>query len=341
MMPARSKAGKPKSRKSRRNALSSSGRGAKGTLDKALEGALRVGTQQAAAVFAARKPKRARRAAAVRKHLRLLRKGAHAEAAALGAPAPTSAGVLVAEGDSWFDYPLYDVIKLLDDDYGYEIETVAHRGDPIETMAYGGGQLDDFARRLERVLRGGVTPKAIMLSGGGNDVAGGVFAMLIDHRQSASPGLNQAILDGVVGQRVRLAYVTILSAVTHLCEQYLGVAVPILVHGYDYPVPDGRGFLGGFGPLPGPWLEPGFREKGYGDLDERIAIAAQLIDRFNTMVGEVSTMPEFAHIRYVDLRNTLSNAPSNYRTWWGNELHPTRRGFKAVTARFAAVLAGL
>ena len=85
-MPARSKASKPKSRKSRGNAVSSNGRAAKRAFDKALEGALRVGKQQAAAVFAARKPKRARRAAAVRKHLRVLRKGAHAEAAALEAP---------------------------------------------------------------------------------------------------------------------------------------------------------------------------------------------------------------------------------------------------------------
>ena len=47
-----------------------------------------------------------------------------------------------------------------------------------------------------------------------------------------------------------------LSAVTAACQDLLGAPVPILLHGYDYPVPDGRGFLGGWGPLPGPWLEP-------------------------------------------------------------------------------------
>jgi len=95
--------------------------------------------------------------------------------------------------------------------------------------------------------------------------------------------------------------------VTQLCVQYLGRPVPVIVHGYDHPVPDGRGVLGGFGPLPGPWLEPGFREKGYGDLGQRIALAAELIDRFNTMIGEVSALPEFAHVHHIDLRNTLSN----------------------------------
>jgi len=307
----------------------------------ALAAALHSGGAQAAQVFAYRESKRSRRAAAVKKHARAAREKVAAEAALPEGLLAGSAGVLVAEGDSWFDYPFYDVLKILDDDYGYEIQAVAHRGDPIETIAYGGGQLEDFARCLERVLRSGAMPKAILLSGGGNDVAGEVFAMLINHRLSPSPGLNARILEGVLEQRIRLAFVTILSAVTQLCRQYLGRPVPVVVHGYDYPVPDGRGFLGGFGALPGPWFEPGFREKGYADLGERIDLAAQLIDRFNVMIKEMSALPEFAHVHYIDLRNTLSNTPGTYRTWWGNEMHPTRRGFDAVTARFATAIANL
>ena len=33
------------------------------------------------------------------------------------AAAAQSAGTLVAEGDSWFDYPFHDVLEMLDDDY--------------------------------------------------------------------------------------------------------------------------------------------------------------------------------------------------------------------------------
>ncbi len=304
--------------------------------------AIRGGKDQAAQVFANRENKNRRRAAVIKRHVQAARKKAGPEAALTqGLLASSSTGTLVAEGDSWFDYPLYDVLKLLGDDYGYEIHTVAHRGDAVEIMAYGGGQLDDFARYLERVLRNGAAPKAILLSGGGNDVAGETFAMLINHKLSPSPGLSAEILEGVVQQRILLAYVTILSAVTHLCVKYLGRPVPLIVHGYDHPVPDGRGFLGGWGPLPGPWLEPGFRKKGYEDLGERIALAAQLIDAFNAMIAQVSALPEFAHVHYIDLRNTLSNDPSSYKKWWGNELHPTERGFEAVSARFADVIARL
>jgi len=64
-----------------------------------------------------------------------------------------SAGVLIAEGDSWFDYPFHDVLSDLEDIYGFDVESVAHKGDTVEDMAYSGGQLDDFARCVEKVLR--------------------------------------------------------------------------------------------------------------------------------------------------------------------------------------------
>ncbi len=312
------------------------------TSAKALTSAIRHGNDRAAEVFADRVSKNRRRTAVVKRHVNAARsRGLVEPAVAERMLARNSAGALVAEGDSWFDYPLYDVLKNLDDNYGYEIHSVAHRGDAVEIMAYGGGQLDDFARCLEQVLRAGTVPKAILLSGGGNDVAGDEFGMLINHKLSPTPGLNADILEGVLQQRIRFAYATILSAVTQLCIRYLREPVPVLVHGYGYPVPDGRGFLGGWGPLPGPWLEPGFREKGYDDLTERIQIAAQLIDAFNSMIAQLVAQPEFAHVHYIDLRPDLSNKLADYKRWWGNELHPTARGFDAVTARFADVIAKL
>jgi lysophospholipase L1-like esterase len=246
----------------------------------------------------------------------------------------------VAEGDSWFDYPFHDVLKQLDDEFGWEIEHVAHKGDTVESMAYDGGQLDDFVRAIERVVRRGEAPHAILLSGGGNDVAGDWFGMLLDHRSSPVPGLNPAIVEGVLETRLRVAHTTIVSAITAACERLLGARVPILLHGYDHPVPDGRGFLGGLGFLPGPWLEPGFLQKGYDDLGERVAIAKELIDRFYTMLAQIAALPELSHVTVVDLRGALSTDLRNerYKAWWGNELHPTRAGFTKVAGLFDAEL---
>jgi hypothetical protein len=251
-------------------------------------------------------------------------------------------GLLLAEGDSWFDYPFLDVLGALEDGFGYEIESVAHKGDTIEEMAYDTSQIAGLADKLRRIAAaGGRVPRAILLSGGGNDVAGDGFPMLLNHKESGLAALNDAVVKGVLEERLLFAVVSLASQATALSRRYLnGRTTPILVHGYDYPVPDGRGFLGGFWVLPGPWLEPGFRQKGYQVLAQRCAIMVELIDRFNGVLQTVPEHAELRHVRYVDLRGTLSNqlAGGRYRSWWANELHPTGEGFRAVAARFDAAI---
>jgi lysophospholipase L1-like esterase len=308
--------------------------------DKAMRKALQIGRAQAREVLKFRSRALRKRAAALKAKPQRLRAQRTVEVdpsllRAVGAA--QTAGVLVAEGDSWFDYPLNDVLRMLEDHHAYEVESVAHKGDRVEEMAYGMGQLEELTRTLEKLLRQSVIPKAILLSGGGNDVAGDEFGILLDHAQSPLPGFNDQIVSGIIDQRVKIGFVTILSAVTQICEERLNRKLPILVHGYDYPVPDGRGFAGGGWFLPGPWLEPGFREKGFDKMAERIRLMKQLIDRFNSMLKDIAAMTEFPHVTYINLRNTLSTG-ANYKQYWANELHPTARGFELVTDRFAAVL---
>jgi lysophospholipase L1-like esterase len=251
-----------------------------------------------------------------------------------------SSGVLIAEGDSWFDYPWTDVLRLLEDEHGFDVESVAHAGDRVEHMAYSGGQLEEFSRQLEKLIRTGRIPKAILLSGGGNDIAGPEFGMLLNHASSPIAGLNEKVVTGIIDERLRMAHITILAAVTQICITRLQQPLPILLHGYDYPVPDGRGFLGGWTFLPGPWLEPGFRDKGFDKLEDRKGLAKKLIDRFNKMLSELVTVPQFSHVTYVNLRKTLSS-DADYKRSWDNELHPTVKGFQLVTDRFVAVLDSL
>jgi hypothetical protein len=306
-------------------------------MDKLTRKALEAGRANAGEVISFRKE-------ALRHRAQVLAGQAAAEAAAPEAILPEvlaastgSTGVLVAEGDSWFNYPWTDILRLLEDEHGYDVESAAHFGDTVEEMAYSGGQLERFSRLIEKQLRRGRVPKAILLSGGGNDLAGTEFGMLLDHARSASAGLNEQVVSGIIDQRGRLAYITILSAITEVCREWIQRPLPILIHGYDYPVPDGRGFLGGWAFLPGPWLEPGFREKGFVRMQVRKAIVRDLVDRFNIMLQDVAAMPEFAHVTFVDLRKTLSMG-RNYRQFWENEMHPTVRGFRLVTDRFVEVL---
>ncbi|BFU95764.1 MAG: hypothetical protein NTNFB02_24860 [Nitrospira sp.] len=310
--------------------------------DKATRRALEIGRRSANIIIGVRIEALRTRTRAIAKRAARRRPARERVMEAISVPkvlrtAVGSAGLILAEGDSWFDYPWTDVLGLLEDDYGYDVESVAHKGDRVEEMAYADGQLEEFSRRLEKLLRQNRVPKAILLSGGGNDVAGPEFGMLLNHAASAVAGLNEQIVAGVIDQRIRIAYVTILAALTQICRRWLQRPIPILVHGYDYPVPDGRGFLGGWWLLPGPWLEPGFREKGFDVMSVRKAIAKELIDRLNTMLAQVAALPEFSHVTYVNLRSTLSTN-DNYKQFWANELHPTEKGFGLVTALFAKKL---
>ena len=252
---------------------------------------------------------------------------------------PKGVATLVAEGDSWFDYLWYDILNMLESKHGFDIESVARAGDRIEDMAYTGGQLAKFKKVLEKMLRREELPKAILLSGGGNDVAGDEFFMLLNHASSPSPGLNEDVIRGVIDVRIRDAYVAMVSAVTELCVKTTGHTIPIIVHGYDWPVPDGRGFGDGWPipGLPGPWLRPGFIRKGFTSQPQNQKTMRALIDRFNRMVKSVAA--GFSHVRFVDLRGTLPGG-STYQDWWANELHPTEKGFEAVAARFADAITG-
>ncbi len=253
---------------------------------------------------------------------------------ALALPPPT--GLLVAEGDSWFDYPFNDVLSMLEDEHGFDVESVAHKGDRVEDMAYSRGQFDDFTRLLEKLLRQGRVPDAILLSGGGNDLAGDEFAMLLNHAASGLPALNDDIVQGVIDVRTEKC-VRLPDQRPHRDRQaLLDRPIPVILHGYDYPVPDGRGFLGGFGICQGPGCGPDSTARATATSRQHES-RRRLIDAFNAMLRQLARAEGFEHVRYVDLRGTLSNAAA-YKRDWANELHPTEPGFKAVALKIASAI---
>ena len=312
--------------------------------------AIEQGQRMAEEILARREVLRARRAELLATHPRRLELNVRVENMAGSVASTTSqtAGFLLAMGDSWFDYPATlifcdDVLQHLEHDHGYNVESTAHHGDPIETMAYSlAGQLYRFSGCLDKVLAQGAKPKAVLLSGGGDDIAGKEFGMLLNSALSPVAGWNPEIIQGLIDQRIVTAYNRILTGITVLCKQRMGTedSIPILVHGYDYPVPDGRGYWGGW-PFPGPWLQPGFREKLFSDLLKNVALMHDIIDKFNDMLTGLEKT--FANVHYVNLRNTLSVDLKDdlYQAWWSNELHPTDKGFGLVADKFATVLSML
>src|SRR6185436_18046322 len=99
------------------------------THDGAVAAAAAKGRAQAAAIVAARAARWKTRArvvaAAAPRRPGTLAAPAAIPARTLRALGPAaSAGLLIAEGDSWFDYPMHDVLSVLEDDFGYDVRSV-------------------------------------------------------------------------------------------------------------------------------------------------------------------------------------------------------------------------
>jgi lysophospholipase L1-like esterase len=262
--------------------------------------------------------------------------------AALGAP--PFQGYLLAEGDSWFDYPAFqDIAEALEDDYGYKVKSAAHHGDTVTDMAYDPSQLRRLQERFQDMKDANRKPRAIILSGGGNDVVD-ALAVLLNHRGSGLAPVNASVEAGVLHEQIPLALGRLIGAVKGLSQQHFGEVRPILLHGYAAPVPDGRGYpiLG----LSGPWLKPAFARRGWVTQDpqpdpELVANAqaiAGLIDTFNDQVLPAVAAAAGASVTHVDVRSALRSDLASYRQDWRDEMHATGSGFKAVATLFDAAI---
>lgn len=242
---------------------------------------------------------------------------------------------LVAEGDSWFSYfPPPDVLDGLRKSIWtrrYKIYGKPKAGAYLNDMVYGGRDLLETFQAIQEHK-----PDAILFSAGGNDIAGDELFCMLWHRNAQAVSaegnpieLNEKVVTGLIHEVFGKAYRDFISAV----RQKAGRDLPVIVHGYDYVIPDGRGWGGGFGPLPGPWLDPSLTRKGYDrtkHADRRRTAINQMIDAFNEMLKAL--VAEVPNIFHVDLRGTLASNE------WANELHPSQEGFRKVAQRFDEVL---
>ena len=261
------------------------------------------------------------------------------------------AEAVFAIGDSWFNYFFTDLYRVLGD-HGFAVERTAWPGDTLVSIAartqvdpVQAGAPPQLSLLAELLAGSSGLPRAIVVSAGGDDVVALEAGQrrLVRLLRAADDG-GDPLIDVEVGQLVdvelRAALETVLAQITAMCrDRFCGRTVPILVHGYAYPVPDGR--RGPFGA--GPWLGPCFAAKGYGRdrLALRSTVMQVLIDRLHAMQVRVIDDGRFRHARHVDLRRVLMRPGEEHRTLWENELHPTRRGFEIIGAAFARALRSL
>jgi hypothetical protein len=172
---------------------------------------------------------------------------------------------IVAEGDSWFDYKVIirsDILECLRD-LGYRVEHDAKAGDLIDRMAHEPHQLPAVLDLIQRHK-----PRFMLLSGGGNDIAGAELAMLVNHRNSAlaqgGEVLRKGVVDYIMDTAIKGAYQRVIDTCLDAARQANIPKFQIIGHGYDYPFADGRAVID-VGPIEiiGPWLEPPLKVRGY------------------------------------------------------------------------------
>lgn len=238
--------------------------------------------------------------------------------------------VLLAEGDSWFQFPVFleDVIDYLK--VKYNILCLSAAGDELREMVKGAEYWD----YLEYLRSNNIQVAALLLSGGGNDIVGDELAELLLNFKPGSKAkdlLNQVAVSDKFGQ-IAKDYRAIFDKVRSRFPD-----LPIIIHGYDYAIPrPDQGFK--IPPLDG-WLGEPMREKrNITDGKLQAEIVRLLIDRFNSVLADFAEGPPngVPGVHYVDNRNVLDNPKL-----WHDELHPTDKGFKLVADKFSGALADL
>jgi hypothetical protein len=221
-----------------------------------------------------------------------------------------SGPTLVAEGDSWFQYPfrLRDVVDwMIDDEDSYPVLCTSAAGDLLANMA----DRREYIASLEQARA-----KILLVSGGGNDLcAGGALAR---HLERFDPELKP-------WEYLRSSYTALLDEAfaqyDRIFRDVLGARPGsfVICHGYDYaiPLPKGR------------WLGLPMAEQGIVAPKLQREIAVVMVDRFNKGLKRLAST--FEHVRFVDCRGLV---PAD---GWFDELHPRNVGFRTVSRRILEV----
>jgi hypothetical protein len=241
---------------------------------------------------------------------------------------------ILAEGDSWFNYPLGSsehpfgegVIPHLESLLGYPILNMAHAGEEAREML-------GLKRRQELISKladPNIHYDAILFSGGGNDLAGDQFIIWLKD-EPPEPPPEQMLDDDAVNAMLAVLEAELLELVAIV--QHSGCPdAKIFVNCYDFPFVTGIGVCG-----LGPWLKPSldfaYQQMAVVPTEQKEnAVVKTLMKRFKIMLDQVAKTagPNFI---VVPTQGTLTLEAE----WW-NEIHPTPAGFDKIAMKFQTAL---
>lgn len=250
--------------------------------------------------------------------------------AAGGPPAAAADGSfdplqILAEGDSWFDYPVPffggGIIPRLEHRLGVPILNLAKAGDEVRYML----GVEERAVLVENLTNGspaGGPWDVLLFSGGGNDIVGNPMALWVDDWNPAVPPvghIKKPRFDAAL-ELVRAGYEDLIALRDQLSPHTM-----LVFQGYDFALPDGRGICGF-----GPWLKPTFDLRKFPTLAAGQAVVKVMLQQFAAMLTSLSGPT----VTFINGQGTLSPQPGS----WDNELHPEKAGFEKFADLFQAKL---
>ena len=216
---------------------------------------------------------------------------------------------VVAEGDSWFQYPLIlkDTIdQLCDlDNFRYAIFGLSEAGDLLSNII----AEDELTEAIERE-----NPDVFLISGGGNDMVGNERMATLVHEfaagRKAEDYPNEQFADFLanLGDLYRGLFTRLLQRFPHL---------KIVCHGYDNAIP-----------AKGDWLGKPLESRNIKAAVLQRNIVAEMIRRFNEEL--ITVVAEFpGAVFHVDCRGVIGT-----KSKWHDELHPKDEGYFSVAQLF-------
>ena len=227
-------------------------------------------------------------------------------------------------GDSWFWYPA--------DNIAFEV-SAALPAQTLVVVGYNGAEAADWSGKYRKDIDFGFKMygkgvQALMLSGGGNDIAGmSDFMRLLkddcskaqNHLECFREGQPYALIAKIMG-----AY----REVTLRFRAWNSTA-PVVMHNYDYAWPTGKGVFG-----PADWLKaPMDKAKVPKDAKLRRDIFRELLDQLRVAQLALKKEKSLGTLVAVRSAGTMPDEPTGFERWWANELHPTPQGFKLLANR--------
>jgi hypothetical protein len=240
---------------------------------------------------------------------------------------------LLADGDSWFDYPLDGIIPGINTDIIAQLPgQCAIQPHILNLAVHGDTTMNELGlARTQKIINGikaappGGKFDAILFSGGGNDIAGDQFCIWLSDAAGVGSNpafaLNPARFNGILSV-IEASYLDLIQ----LRDDNLPGA-PIFAHGYDFAIPSGVGVCG-----VGPWLKPSLDFCGWTIPAAALQIVHDAIAQFGNLVARLASNPA-NNLIFVPTQGTLNS------TQWANELHPNKAGFGLMAAKFKTALA--